>query len=645
MSRPAAPLAMAAALLLVVVSGCQKPAHCESYEPYPELLNHVQPFEIAVDPQRRRGFSTSLASRTVAVYDLDWSAVVAMVPIGPRPLVYPDVAVDDQGVAWITSYSHPPLVRLVPDNGERTFPEGEISLARRVVAVAGGGAVVLGNDREDRAVLALLDAAGVEIVSTVLDVDGLGLVALDDARIGVLVGGDGTGELEIRRLADLEVEERCDIPFPAGRGAALTDGTVLVASRTRVGRAGCGGEPAADWATGIENQDVVALDDGTALVLDRIGPDDPNLGVARRWGRDGPEDPDGFPTAKNTGYGAFDPVLGRVWANSEGTSEVVWLNPDEGALAGALRTGTHLDGLALDPEVEGGVVLTGRLSDTVLRLDVFDAAARSDQVRWPFSPVIDPDRGRIWVLSQTSATVHGLDQATLVTQELLPTGDAPNGLLTFGTLDLHPERRTLLVAESAADALIELDPDGGGELGRWPLGGPAIDDPDVIGQLAVHPLPGDDAALVCRTTDGRVQRVDLASRDVRTAWLDAPATAALGEGNAVHSTTLLPDRGLLYVGGVALDATTLDRRTESDLDVLRVVGVDPTDSEGALIAVDPGGRRLLRIAQDGELLGELTLADKEVRASMFRIDPVRERVLVLRSADARLCSFPIGDIR
>ncbi|MDP7112010.1 MAG: hypothetical protein QGH45_08600 [Myxococcota bacterium] len=55
MSRPAAPLAMAAALLSVLVSGCQKPAHCESYEPYPELLNHVQPFEIAVDPGRRRG--------------------------------------------------------------------------------------------------------------------------------------------------------------------------------------------------------------------------------------------------------------------------------------------------------------------------------------------------------------------------------------------------------------------------------------------------------------------------------------------------------------------------------------------------------------------------------------------------------------
>jgi hypothetical protein len=46
---------MAAALLSVLVSGCQKPAHCESYEPYPELLNHVQPFEIAVDPGRRRG--------------------------------------------------------------------------------------------------------------------------------------------------------------------------------------------------------------------------------------------------------------------------------------------------------------------------------------------------------------------------------------------------------------------------------------------------------------------------------------------------------------------------------------------------------------------------------------------------------------
>jgi len=45
------------------------------------------------------------------------------------------------------------------------------------------------------------------------------------------------------------------------------------------------------------------------------------------------------------------------------------------------------------------------------------------------------------------------------------------------------------------------------------------------------------------------------------------------------------------------------------------------------------------------VVGEFTLADLEVRASLFRIDPLRERVLVLRSADARLCSFPLREIR
>ncbi len=629
----------------LVAPGCAKGPHCESYEPYPELRNHVQPFEIAIDPERRRAFSTSLASRTVGIYDLDWSAVVAMVPIGPRPLVYPDVAVDELGVAWITSFGHPPLIRLEPDTGERSFPESGVSLARRVAAVPGGGAVVLGVDRDDRSLLIRHDPDGAVGASTSLDVAGLGLVPLAGGRVGVLSADGGAGTLEIRELTDLELLDSFEIPFPASRGAELADGTVLVTSRTKVGRAGCGGEPGVVWESGIENQDVVALPDGTALVLDRIGPDDPNLGVARRWGRDGPVDTTGFATAKNTGYGALDPDTGRIWANSEGTSEVVWLDPEARTVAGELRTGTHLDGVALDPEREGGVVLTGRLSDTVLRLEVFDAAARGEQVPWPFSPVVDPERERIWVLSQTTATVHGLDRASLAVEERFPTGDPPNGLLTFGGLALHPERRTLLVAESSADALIELDPTGGAELGRWPLGGPPIDDPDLIGQLALHPLPGEDAVFVCRTTDGRVQRIDLVSGDVRTAWLGADVLGALGEGNAVGSVALLPDAGLLYVGGTALDTGTLDRRPDADRNVLRIVGPDPTDVAGAIIAVDPGGRRLLRLAPDGELLGELTLTDHEVRASLFRVDPLRERVLVLRSADARLCSFPLGDMR
>ena len=661
--RGRAPLGLPAVMLALALSpGCTKPPHCESYEPYPELLNHVQPFEIAVDPVRRRALSTSLASRTVGVYDLDWSGMVKTVPVGPRPLVYPDVAVDEAGVAWITNFSQPPVIRLVPDGGERSFPDGAISLARRVVAAGGGGAVVLGVDRDGVSLLERHGPGGGVEASAFLDRDGLGLVDLGGDRVGVLIAGDELGELEIRTQADLAVVESCDLPFPAGRGALLSDGTVLVTSRTRVGRAGCGGEAPADWESGVENQDVIALDDGTALVLDRIGPDDPNLGVARRWDRDGPLDPDGFPTAKNTGYGAYDPVLGRVWANSEGTSEVIWAFPDEGAVVGSLRTGTHLDGLALDPEHEGGVVLTGRLSDTVQRLSVFETVARTDGVRWPFSPVVDPARDRVWVLSQTDAAVHGLARGTLDGVSVLPTGDPPNGLLTFGSLALHPGRDTLLVAESAADALIELDPADGSERGRWPLGGPAIDDPDVIGHLSVHPQPDGDAALLCRTTDGRVQRIDLATGELQTTWLEAQAVASLGEGNAVHSATLLADAGLFYAGGFALDAATLDRRADADLDVLRVVGTDPTDPDGALIVVDAGGRRLQRLAAgvwgvagggggvhrgaaDGTVVGEFTLADLEVRASLFRIDPLRERVLVLRSADARLCSFPLREIR
>ncbi len=639
-ARFAYPLAWIVAVW-TALPACAPAPICESFGPEEGRANHIQPFEVAVDPWARRAFSTSLSTLTLGIHDLDAQEMIAAAPLAERPLVFPDVAVDDLGVVWVVSYGNPPVIRLHGHPSMRLYPQTSIMLARRVVPVPGGGAVILGVDTSGEDLLALVDAAGQEILTRSPERTALGLIPLGPDGLGLLLGGSTEGALAVLSWDSLADVAGHDLPFIAQRGARLDDGSVVVSSLEQIGLVAADGAEPVGWTAGIENYDAISLGD-RALVLDRIGPDDPNLGVARIVGPDGVDDAHTFTTAKNTGFGALDPTTGLVWANSEGTAELVALSPDAGTVEAAILTGTHLDGIAFDRSADGVLYVTGRLSDSVLGLNEFAVAAESSAVPWPFSPMTDFERGIVWVLSQTDAAVHGLDKDTLevvVTHDLEP---EYNALLTFGSMVLHPETMNLLVAESSLDRVVELDPDEGTLLNTWDLGGPALTDPDLVGHLQVFFDSETDALILCRSTDARVQRLDPATGQLETVWLEG-LEDVVGVGNAVDFATLLRKERLLYIGGVAVDADTLERLPDEDRDVFRVIGPHPSE-EDEILAVDPARRTLLRLGREGEQLGTLTFTDADANAGLFRVDPWREQVLMVRSADARVCSFPVGEI-
>ncbi|MFZ5475873.1 MAG: hypothetical protein ACOZNI_03785 [Myxococcota bacterium] len=577
--------------------------------------NLVQPFEIAVDPDTRTAWATGLASKSIAAFDLDTGEEIRTLPLADRPLATPDVVLDAAGVAFVGSGSHPALVRYDVVAGERT----DLTTFSGVDALVpyGDGVFVLGRVGGART-LARLDGAGEPVASR--EIDATGLVAHPDGVIALAEDGILLDE----GLAEID---RCALPFPdTQRGAVLADGRVVVADDHHVGF--CDGEA---WEVGNENKDVIPWGSG-ALVLDRIGDDDPNLGVAR-FVDDGVTTL--FATGKNTGYGAIDPVTGLLWANSEGTSEVLAFDPTTGERVFATRAGTFVDGVTLDPDDPGTLYLTGRLSDTIARVDSATVTAWSEAVRWPYSPVVAGER--LWVLSQTDGVLVGLDRETLAVEESHPLDVGPNPLLTFGSVTWHATRGTLFAAESHADALFEVSP-GEGVVNRWDLGGPAIADADEIGELLVRWDETTGDAYVSRSNDGRVVRVDPDAGVVATAFLP------VADGDRMDLLRVFGERGRAWLGPYAFDLADLGRRADLDLPVARLVG--PWKGEdGEWVALAEDGRSLVHVGEDGGVDGELPIAEEDLHATVFRLDGGGQRVLMGRSYQALACWFDVDEIR
>jgi len=644
--------ALAGLCLLAVAaaaSGCPVRPYCLYLGPDEDLANHVQPFEIGVDPATRRVFSTSLGSRTVAVIDADAGAIDRMLPTGSRPLAYPDIAVDEDGIAWVTARQVPPVLRYDLGTGERTETGAELARSGTGIPAPGGGVLLLGFEGDGNQALVRIDADGQVAGHLTLDRGAAWILPVDDDRIGLIRRWDDGGccedGLELLSFPDLEVVATCDLPFPAERGAVLDEGTVIVADKHHIGVAGCDGEAPVGWTAGSENKDVISLG-AEAMVLDRTGTDegwDPNWGVARIATPDGVLDDRTFVSGKNTGYGAHDPVSGLVWVNSEGTTDVRALDPVAGQVVTAIRTGTFLDGLTTDHEHAGVIYATGRLSNTFARIEGGEWTHELTDVDWPFSPQMDPSRDRVWVISQLESTIHGHRRADLAPEVTLDLGLGTNRLLTFGSLAFHPSRQTLFFAHSGEDALLEIQPDTQQVLGRWELGGPAIEDWKEIGELLVRVEGGSGALIVCRSNDGRVQRVDPDEPDVQTVWLEGEDADAVGEGNAVDFAVVIPKQDLLYVGGVALDANSLERLPDRDLDVHRVVGPHPNHANQLLVVTHDN--ELARVDRNGTILGSLPFAAHDLHSTLFRIDGKNEAVAMVRAHDAYVCWFEVADLR
>jgi len=628
---------------LLLVAACASEPDCVSLRPLDGFENHVQVFDLAIDVERRRVYSSALGSRAVLVYDADSRQVVDQLILGEAPLTTPVLEVDLGGAVWVATDGSPALLRFDPDTQELRSYGDEIDGARAIARRADGGVVVLGRDEVSNNTLMAMDADGERVIRHDVEADATGVFPLDGgARVAVPLH---EGELVIYDGSDLVELERCELSIvKATYGAQLDDGTVVVASEGAVGIAGCDGVAPLAYRDGVEIMEVISLGDH-ALVLDRIGSGegvDPNLGLARSYDRSGLLG--SFVTGKNTGFGALDPRTELLWLNSEGSSEVLVMEPDDGELVEAIRTGTFLDGLAIDLALPGVTFVTGRLSDTVVRLEGDAVTATTGEIRWPWSPTPDAERGLLWVLEHTDSRVHGLDWDDLNVVHSIDPGLGPNTLLTFGNLDLHPELGTLFLADSQRDLLLELDPDSGLELTRWELGGPLIDDPDEVGELAVKIHPDALVVYTGRSNDGRVQRLDPSTGELREASLEA---GLLGELRAGHSTDFLElwtGADLLYVGGFAFDATTLERLDELDLDVTRMIGPHPTKA-GHSIAIDDDERLILRIDEGGRVRGRVEFASIELHATAAKVDAADERVWMTQALYGQVCAFPVADLR
>jgi DNA-binding beta-propeller fold protein YncE len=625
-------------LIAALLTGCQQyRPECASLRLDRELGNHLQPYQVAIDPERRRVLSTALGSRNVALIDADTDELLDLYRVHTDALTSPDIAVSTTGTVWIVAAAAPGLVRLDLDSGDRQPLSEVFSVGRALLPLSDGRMAALGGS-DDTMRLVILADDGTVLDTLSLSQRASALIDLDDDTIGLL---SASGELIVLSAHDLSEQDRCPLPFAASAGARLSDGTIIVAATHAIGIAGCDREPVM-WSVGTENKDVISLGD-TAMVLDRIGSGevDPNTGIA--WVVSAQGVSEGLPTAKNTGFGAYDPVTDRLWFNSEGTTEILAMTP-EGDIEAAVRTGSHIDGLTLDPQDDRIAFVSGRLSDTFARIEGTTVTASTDVVRWPYSPIVDIHRDIVWTVSQLDSVIYGLDRTDLSTKYTWDAGRESNILLTFSALAYHPTRRTLYFAESQSDTLLELDPDTGRILASWDLGGPLIEDRDEIGELSIRVSMPDEAVFIVRSNDARVQRLDPDSGTITTVTHEELADTLVRGSSRVDGVRLFPDRRRMYIGGHAVDLDTLARVTDEDLDVSRLLGVHPRRS-GRWLAVSSDQHALVELTEKGRERGRLTFTDRDLSAALFRIVQSTDEVAMTRSSDAFYCPFDVREIR
>lgn len=615
---------------LLAFLACQSPIVCQDLRTE-DAGNLVQPFDVAVDPVRRRALVTAHAAAQVAVVDIDTREFVDRVQYGAVPLDTPRVAVDGAGTVYLTSHAKTHFLRADIDAETRTWIDSGYRGLREPVGLASGFAALAAGEGDSDVVL--YDGSG-RLVSSSPAGDGSALFVVDGGAALALLRA--SGDIERLSIPALTSMGRCPLGIAAQAGAQLDNGVLVLAAADQVAIVDCGSE-AQVLAVGVDNKDVVSLGD-RAVVFDRVGSGDdadPNLGLARVFDASGlVAGP--FATGKNSGFAGADPQSGSAWVNSEGTAEVVRIDLSTGGLD-AVKLGQHIDGLALDPREgrEGGLVVTGRLSSRVARLDEIQSGAQPPgaeaETFWPYSPVIDTERGRLYVLRQADMVVECRDPDSLQGTAEFDPGLGPNTSLYFGTLALHTGRDTIILAHPEADMLVELS-HAGDVVNTVPLGGPPLDDDDHLGELQVL-VTGDGNVVVLRSGDGRLQRIDL----------DAGVTAQADLGNefAAAVDILRADEAneRLYVGGRAFDINDLVELEGQERAVARMVGPDP-DHEDGWIAVDPTEQELLRLDADGVVTGRAAFAKRERKSGRFLVDAEARAVVMARSQAAHVCVVP-----
>lgn len=602
-------------------------------------LNHLLPQHVAVDDARRRVYATSNAFEHLLVVDADTHALLDVVDLGALGPHRNGLEVDPDGQVWVSAGETPALVAWDPATDAVLSPQTGLLAVASLTSRQGGGVVALGATVDGDA-MQVIDPEGALVTSEGMTRATFGLTT---SRAGDLVvfhspGGGSPSELRVVSTDDLSLRYACqpaehlDHPAKMARVHEVDSGRFVAVWDTDVAVLSCRDEePWVVTTIGAENKSAVAVDDGF-LVFDRLAPETdeaPLHGVARRFDLALGELAEPVDTGKNSGYAASDPATGHVWLNSEGTSELLVLDAATGEIVDRVRTGEHVETIVADPA--GGVAwYTGRLNDAVARVDFAtgEVTLAEGPFVWPVAPVLLD--GRLYVLGQMTHELTVLDPDTLQVEARLPVDVPVNPALTFASMVAHPTRGTLLFTHSGEHRLVEVDPSTGDVVNAWALTGAPPEDLDTPARLEV--VTGADVALVVRSQDLLASRVDLVSGEVSAVDLGEEAVAGLREATGqLERLSPVLSTGIVYVGGYAFDAASLERAPDADVPADRVVG----EIDGHLLAWSGDAAELLLLDGDGAIEARLAVDLAEDAAPTFRLAGERVYVTDLERATVR----------
>ena len=599
-------------------------------------LNLLLPYEVALDPPRRRAWVSSLVDPVIAEVDIERGRLMEVHALDLTRLSLPTPETDGTGIMWLVAGAGQPLVRIDGARRSVTHVDTGIPTLRHLAALPGGGAIVTGTTRTGQAVVARVRRDGV--VEARAELGGLG-VALAVDTTGSVVAVLSRGEdpalapwIDLRDTTTLALTATLPAPFVGNALTSLPDASWGLVANTQLAVVDAAGS-VVTRTIGTENKEAIALGDATMLVLDRIGADaigTRNRGVARRVDATLADRADAFVTGKNSGFGGHDPVLGRVWMNSEGTTSLQAYDPATGARVADVPLGVHLESLVTDETRPGVAWVTGRLSGTLARVDLVAGTVLTspEAVGWPIAPVVAD--GSVWVLDQLSQTLWELDPDTLVARAHHDLGLPENSQLNFDDLVWDAARGVFWMTAAQQDLLLRVGRDGVVQ-GRWRLPGELL--PDDLGVLDVAA----DAAgvVVYRTQDGVLTTFDPQRAIFATTTLAPAQVRALAFDTLPRVLTLDPDRATIWLGGSAWDRRAL-------VPTGRVVAVDRVlaiDDEGVVGWQDEASQ-VVRLDADGRQRAAVSVTVSEGTDPATVWSPGWGRAVYLDPARAQVVAVP-----
>jgi hypothetical protein len=533
------------------------------------FLEHLLPTGMAVDPGNGLGFSVSLSMPTLSVFDMNNGELLDVVDLEYQP-AYPRISVDGQGTLWLSNSRNDAGFGYSPTTQEKIELPAGFAKTNDVLGLPGGGAVYVGVLADGSSVVRSLGGDAHQVAQSLYPDELLRTVVVAKDGIGVLaVSPDGSARVVVLGPGNLEEISVCDGLRGGSFMVQLPDESWVVSDTNTLFHSDCSGGTTS-VTIGNENHQIFVINNEIVL-LDRIG--EPAVAgeswaVMRHLSLDLEVLPEIQRLGRNSGFGGYDPRLEQLWVNSEGTGEVWAIDVSTGEVNNRLRLGTHLDQMAIDPSQENIVWVTGRLSSSVVRVDLTsgERVYSNNEIDWPVGPVFA--EGSLWVVDGLSSGLFQLDPETLTIERVVDLNLPENPLLAINDMAWSEARSTLFLTHGATNILYEVDPVAGEILSNWTLAGELITDTEQVGLLEIF-IDG-DFVYVARLFDGEITRID---PDVSgSAVTGRLADEELAELSGLSWDLLFVEGDSLFFGPFSFDTVGLRRTPENDIAATHIIG-------------------------------------------------------------------------